>query len=180
MVDYTEAIHKRACETSEIVDRRVSVDRKMRDNCFFIPAVAPTTFKNRSFWLILRRWKLVRIGSSRAGGAQEYLAAVSEGDIPRIRPFFGMIARLVAVNDDFESRRKSGLVDPAAKQCVGASALKHPDFLCAVRLGHFDMDPGMGIDPFYFYDLAPDQNRGIGIEFGSKRVMRCCRLRSHQ
>src|SRR5215831_19048319 len=133
-----------------------------------------------SFWLILRRWKLVRIRSACAGRTKEDLAAIGEGDITCVGALFGMVTRLVAVNDDFESRRKSSLVDPAPKQCVGASALKHPDFRCAVRLGHFDMDPGMGIDPFYFYDLAPDQNRGIGIEFGSKRVMRCCRLRSDQ
>src|SRR5215467_10914474 len=133
-----------------------------------------------SFWLIDRPWKLVRIRSACAGRAQEDLAAIGESDITCVGALFGMITRLVAVNDDFESRRKSSLVDAAPKQCVGASALKHPDFLGAVRLSHFDMDPGMRVDPLYFYDLAPDHNRGIGIEFGSKRVMRCCRLRSDQ
>src|SRR5215471_16145548 len=69
-----------------------------------------------SFWLILRRWKLVRIRSACAGRTQEDLAAIGESDITRVRALFGMVTRLVAVNDDFESRGKGGLVDPAPKQ----------------------------------------------------------------
>jgi hypothetical protein len=179
-------------ESSKIVDRVLVALHSARPNDDHVTnraaptapvklrGTAPASFCSLLFWRVWRRWKLFRIRSSRAGGTQENLVAIGERDITRVRPLFGMIACLVAVNYDVGSRRKRGFIDPAPKQRIGAAALKHPDFLCAVRLSSFNMDPGMRIDPFYFYDLALDQNRAIRIKFGSKRMMRYRWSRSDQ
>ena len=82
-----------------------------------------------------------------------------------------MIARLIAVDDDLGSLRETVLISPAPEQGIRTSALHHPYFLDPVRLGHFHVNPGMGIHPFDLHNLALEQDRAVRVELSAKGVM---------
>src|SRR5438132_113508 len=103
-------------------------------------------------WLRLVSRELFGIWGSGAGGAEEEFAAVGERHVARVCPQFGMVAGLIAVDDNLGTYGESVFVGPSPEECVRTSTFDHPDFLGAVRLDDLDMNPGMGIDPFDFDD----------------------------
>src|SRR5262249_14700439 len=125
-------------------------------------------------------WKVFGIWRARAGRTEKKLAAVRERHIAGVRPLLGMIARLVAVDDDLGSRWERILIDAASQKRVRTSALHHPNLLGSILFGYFDVNPRVGIDPFDFHDLAFEQDRKVGVEFRSEGMMSRRRPRSRE
>src|SRR5437867_1287041 len=79
----------------------------------------------------------VRIGAvgrgAGAGRSEEQLAAVGERDVAAVRARERMVARLIAVDDDFGALRQRLLGDAAAQQRVRRAALDHPLLARGVR-----------------------------------------------
>ena len=83
-----------------------------------------------------------------------------------------MVARLIAVDDDFGSDGQAVARDAMTQQGVRAAAFDHPDFFCAVRLGDFDVNPGVRVDPFDLDDFAFEQDGAVGVKLAAKCVVR--------
>src|SRR5215468_7931028 len=73
---------------------------------------------------------------------EEQFSSIWIGHIPAVGPFEGVVAGLVAINDDFGTYLKGLLRDAAAEQGIGTSPLDHPDIFRAVGIGHFNVNPG--------------------------------------
>ena len=106
-----------------------------------------------------------------AGRAQKQLAPIGKRHVARVGALLVMVAGLVTIDHDFGSLRKRVLIGAAAEQRVGAPALYHPDFLGPIVLLDFDVNPGVGIDPFDLRNFAFEKHGAIGVEFRAERVM---------
>src|SRR5437879_6531297 len=111
-------------------------------------------------------WRLLlrRIaGSAGSRGAEEELLAVGESHVAAVG-LVGSVLSLIAVDDDFGSRRDGSLRHPAAQQRVRGAAFDHPVGHFAVGVLDIDVNPGMGIDPFHLGDGSAQLHWLAGVE----------------